>query len=113
MTLMSHAATWHLQGEVTGEDRYGEPVYGPPRDVSTPAWWESLTAEENALRGDVQTVRYRLYVPIDAPAEGADAVTLHSDGRAERCELASSLERQPGGFVVDGYATVVVERVSG
>lgn len=113
MTLMHLRATWHLRGEQTGTDRYGRPVYGAPRDVDTPAWWEALGADEDSLRGDIQTTRYRLYVPESAPPSGADAVTLHGSAGDERCELVGSLERQPEGFEVPGYATVVVQRVSG
>ncbi len=112
MSLFSSLVTLHLRGQKTGVDKYGDPVFGPPQDVDSPAWWEVSGSDEDIANAEQYTQRYNLLLPESAPVSGADAVTLRGV-RDLRCELVGDPSYQPGGFVVDGYIRVVVERVSG
>lgn len=112
MSLFTARATLHLRAEQTGEGRHGTPIYGPPTDVESPAWWEPRTSSEDTAAREQYVDGYWLYLPEDAPVTGADAVTLHGV-LDQRMEVDGQPGYQPGGFVVEGYIRVAVKRVSG
>ena len=108
---MSHRITLHLRPEKTGEDAFGEPVYGEPQDVPhVPAWWEMAGSEEDVAAAEQVLRRYWVYTE-DVRVTYADQITLH--GVVDlRCDLAPP-QHQPGGFIVDGYTRVLATAVSG
>ena len=109
MSLFTESVTLRFRGEKTGEDDYGNDVYGPPRDESWPAWWEPRTSGEDTAAREQVTSGYWLYLPDDAPLDAADAVVLYGD----EYHVDGEPGRQPGGFVVDGYIRAALTRVTG
>lgn len=108
--LFDQRATLHLRGEPTGEeDRHGNPVLGPPRDVAVDAWWEISTSDEDLARAEQQSLRYWLFLPEGAPVRHMDEVTLHGVVD-ERCRPIGAPMLQPGGVIASGYVKVAVER---
>lgn len=112
MSLFSRRVTLHLRAEKVDEDALGEPIYGDPRDVEWSAWWELSSADEDTAASSREEVVYTLYLPQTAPVRAVDAVTLHGFVD-ERCEVEQRPERQPGGFVVEGYIRLSVRVVEG
>ena len=110
--LFTETVTLHLRGELTGTDRYGDPVYGPAQDVSSPAWWEPRVSSEDTAAAEQYVDGYWLYLPAGAPLSGADAVTLHGV-QGMRMEVVGQPGYQPGGFIVESFVKVAVRRVTG
>lgn len=111
MSLFTETATLRFRGEVVGEDDYGNDVYGPPIDEQWPAWWEPRSSGEDSTAREQVTSGYWLYLPLDAPIDAADAVVL--DDPAAEYAVVGEPGRQPGGFIVEGYTRLALERVSG
>lgn len=90
-------------------DDYGNQLPGEPVDTPSPAWVEPLTSREANDRQIQQTYGYVMYLPLDADVTGLDAIVY----RGTEYEMIGEPQHQPGGFIVDGYLRVVVERVTG
>ena len=113
MSLFSHTCILRRRGEQTGTDRYGRPEYGPPTDVECPAWWEMSAESEDTDARNQYVSTYTLYLPLSGPIEGWDAVVLGTDPDGTEYEAVGRPGRQPGGFIVEGYYRVQLERVTG
>jgi hypothetical protein len=109
VSIFTHVVTLRFRGVVTGQDDYGNDVYGPDRDESWPAWWEPRTSGENTTAQEQVTSGYWLYLQLAAPLTAADAVVI--DGR--EYQVVGEPGRQPGGFAIDGYQKAALERVTG
>lgn len=109
MNLFSHSVTLRKRGEQTGETKYGEPIYGPPTDTDSPAWWEPRTSSEDVAAREQYVWGYWLYLPLSADLSGADVVVI--DGL--EYDVVGQPGRQPSGFIVDGFLKVAVERTTG
>lgn len=109
MSLFTLTVTLRKRGEQTGEGQYGEPIYGPPIDTDTPAWWEPRSSDENVAAREQYTSGYWVYTPLSADVSGADVVVL--DG--VEFDVVGEPGRQPGGFIVEGHLKFAVERVTG
>lgn len=109
MNLFSHSVTLRKRGEKIGEDRYGVPEYGPPTDTVSDAWWEPRTSSEDTAAREQYTWGYWVYLPEGTDLDGADLVVI--DG--VEYEVVGQPGRQPGGFIVDGFVKVAVERTTG
>ena len=108
---MTERVTLHLQGQQTGEDPFGDPIYSPATDVpNVPAWWEPAGSSEDLASAAQVTRSYWLYTE-DTRITAADAVTLHGPVDV-RAELAPP-QWQPGGYEVPGFMRVLVTAVNG
>jgi len=90
-------------------DDFGNPIPGAPSDVASVAWYEPLTSREASDRQIQQTYGFVVYLPLTADLDGADAVVIEGD----EYEVVGEPQRQPGGFIVEGYLRAIVERVTG
>lgn len=122
MNLMTEPVGLKLRGEpVPGQfDDYGNPVRGPATVSVVYGWYEPRTSGEDTSAKDQQVFGYWLYLPLDAPLSGADAVvlfgTVDADGQlvgGEEYQVVGEPGRQPGGFIVKGFIKAAVERVTG
>lgn len=109
MTLFTETVLLRSTPPTTEYDQYGNPIPGEPVEVESPAWVEPLTSREANDRQIQQTYGFVVYLPLEADVDGADAIVY--DGTAY--EAIGEPQRQPGGFIVEGYQRVVVERVTG
>lgn len=109
MTLMTQTVTLRTAGQPTGYDDYGNPIPGAPTDLPSPAWYEPLSSREANDRQIQQTYGYVVFLPLAADVDGADAIVIDSDEYA----VIGEPQRQPGGYIVDGFQRVIVERVTG
>lgn len=108
--LMTERLQLRFAGEETGDyDDLGRPIMSPPRDEEWNAWWEPRASTENAQAADQQIWGFWVYLPLEAPLGSADAVVI--DGT--EYEVVGEPGRQPGGFIVDGYISAAVEKVTG
>ena len=108
-SLMTGTVTLRTRGGVSGEDRYGEPIYDPPQDVECPAWIEPRSSGENVAAREQYVFGYTLYLPLDADLDGADVVVVYG----EEHNVIGQPGKQMGGFIVEGYQVAAVERVTG
>lgn len=110
MNLMSQTVTLRFTGDPTGAyDDYGNPVFGPSQDQSWAAWYEPRSSGEDTTAKDQQVYGYWVYLPLEAPLAGADAVLI--GGVVYR--VVGEPGRQPGGTLVPGFQKAAVERVTG
>lgn len=109
MSLFTQQIKLRTLGKVTGTDRYGREQREPDTDVPCAAWWEPRSSNENVAAKDQIVSGYWLYLPPTAQAR-FDQVVL-PDGKAY--EVVGEAGFQPGGFVVEGYFTMAIERVTG
>lgn len=107
--LFSESLVLRFRGEVTGNDEYGNDVVGPPRDEVWPGWFEPRSSGEDTNAREQYVYGYWVYLPFEAPVRGADSVVIFGD----EFRVVGEPGRQPGGFVVDGFTRVAVERVTG
>ena len=107
--LMSETVALRRRSGTPDYDEYGNPVPGPPVDTPSPAWVEPLTSREANDRQIQQTYGYVLYLPLAADVTGADSILYGGREYA----VVGEPQHQPGGFIVDGYQRVMVERVTG
>jgi hypothetical protein len=111
MSLMTERITLHLRATKTGEDPFGNPIYGPPQVVEgVPAWWEPAGSTEDLAAAEQVTESYWVYTE-DTRITYADEVTLHGP-RDIRCNLTPP-QWQPHGFLVPGFHRVLATAVSG
>lgn len=108
-SLFTLSLVLRKRGEKTGETKYGEPIYGPPVDVPSSAWWEPRTSSEDVSAKEQYVSGYWVYLPLSADVAGADVVVI--DGL--EYDVVGEPGRQPGGFIVDGFVKVAVERTTG
>lgn len=113
MSLFSHTCILRTRGEQTGTDLYGRPIYGPPTDTPSAAWWEMTSEAENIAAAGQYVSQYTLYLPLSASLQGWDVVVLGDDADGPEYQAVGRPGRQPGGFVVEGYLRVLLERVTG
>ncbi|NNG20500.1 hypothetical protein HJ590_13175 [Naumannella sp. ID2617S] len=109
LRLFTETVKLRTLGKAIGEDRYGKVQREPDTDVSCPAWWEPRSSTENVAAKDQIVSGYWLYLPPTAQAH-FDQVIL-PDGKTY--EVVGEAGFQPGGFVVEGYYTMAIERVTG
>ena len=110
MSLFTETVKLRMRGGATGGyDEDGNPVYAPARDVPWPAWYEIRGSTEHEDAREQQIYGFWLYLPLEAPLAGADAVVI--DGIEYR--VVGEPGRQPGGFIVDGYVRAAVGKVTG
>jgi len=109
MSLFTETAFLRRRGEVIGQDGRGNDVRGPDVDEASPAWWEPREGTEATSAEEQYVSGYWLYLPLEAPLTGADAVVLHG----LEYEVVGEPGRQPGGFTVEGFQKVAVKRVTG
>lgn len=110
MSLFTETVLLRKRGEPTGDyDDLGNPIFGPDVDVSAPAWYEPRTSGENVAARDQQVWGYVVYLQLDAAVASADAVVI----AGTEYEVVGEPGRQPGGFIVEGYQTVNVEKATG
>ncbi len=110
MSLFTETVILRRRGEPTGEyDDLGRPIIGPDQDEEWPAWYEVGSSSESTDARDRQVWGYVVYLPLDAPLASADAVVIGS----VEYQVIGEPGRQPGGFIVEGYVTAAVERVTG
>lgn len=111
MSLFTTTATVVRRGERTGRDSHGNPIYGPDSRSTHPAWFEPATRAEDLQSGEQYVDGYTVYLPLGVDLSGADAVEL--PGLEGEFHLSGNPGLQPGGFVVEGYQQMLVERVRG
>lgn len=109
MSLFTETVTLRSRGEVTGRDDYGNDIFGPPVESQWSAWTEPRTSGEDTNAREQYVSGFWVYLPLDAPLSGADAVVIDGD----EYEVVGEPGRQPGGFTLDGFQLAAVERVSG
>lgn len=109
MTLFTETVLLRSTEPSGGYDPYGNPLPGVTTEVESPAWLEPLTSSEANDRQIQQTYGYVVYLPLAADVDGADAIVY--DGTAY--EAIGEPQRQPGGFIVEGYQRVIMRRVTG
>lgn len=110
MSLMTETVVLRFRGEETGGfDSRGNPIREPDRDESWPAWYEIKGSTEHEDAREQQIWGFWVYLPLDAPLVGADAVVI--DGVEYR--VVGEPGRQPGGFIVEGYIRAAVEKWTG
>ena len=122
MNLMTEPVGLKVKGEpIPGEyDDYGNPVRGEDSTNVVYGWYEPKSSGEETAAKDQQIYGYWLYLPLDAPLSGADAVVLFGsmDGSGqltggEDYQVVGEPGRQPGGVLVPGFIKAAVERVTG
>lgn len=112
MSLFTEDAVLIRRGAVLEVDRYGRPsVREPDARTPSPAWWEPTSSSEVVAAAEQYIRSYTVYLPLSAQVSGADAIELV--GMDGEFELIGEPMRQPGGFVVEGYFRLLVERVTG
>lgn len=109
MSLFSETVTLVSRGGVTGQDEYGNDMYGPVVRTDYPAWLEQRNGTEDTNAREQSVANMWLFLPLDAPLESVDAVEW--DGRT--WEVDGEPGRQPGGFEVEGYQVAALRRVTG
>lgn len=110
MNLFTEECTLRIRGHATDErNEYGNPIMAPGRDELSPCWYEPRGSTEDTSAKDQQIYGYWLYVPLWTPLAAVDAVAL--DGVTYK--VIGEPARQPGGFIVQGYLKVALERVTG
>lgn len=109
MSLLTETVVLRFRGEVVGVDEYGNDVFGPPRDTEWAGWVEPRASGEDTNAREQYVYGYWVFLPLEAPVSGADAVVWGGD----EFRVVGEPGRQPGGFVVDGFLRVAVERVTG
>ena len=107
--LMTETVVLRRTASSTEYDDYGNPIPGEPTDTPSLAWVEPLTSREANDRQIQQTYGYVMYLPLGADVTGADVILYNGDDYG----VVGEPQRQPGGFIVDGYQRVIVERTSG
>lgn len=107
--LMTQTVVLRTRSTTPSYDQLGNPIPGPDADVSSPAWYEPLGSSEVADAASQQRFGYWVYLPIGTDVDGADAVVI--DGL--EFEVVGPPQTQPGGFIVEGFLRVMVERVTG
>lgn len=95
---------------VTGEDDYGNDVYGWVERTAA-AWWEPRTSGEQTDAREQVTSGYWLYLDEGTALNASAQVKL--GGVGDWYEVDGEPGRQPGGFVVDGYVRVALKEVAG
>lgn len=122
MNLMTEPVGLRLRGEATPDafDDYGNQVYGPGTTAVVSGWYEPRGSGEDTAAKDQQIDGYWVYLPLDAPLTGADAVvlfgTVQEDGTlagGDEYQVVGEPGRQPGGLVVPGFIKAALERVRG
>jgi hypothetical protein len=110
MDLMTETVVLRIKGGPTGEyDDYGNEVTGPPVIETWSAWYEPRSSGEDTVAKDQQVFGYWVYLPLDAPLSGADAVLIEG----VPYEVDGEPGRQPGGSLVPGFIKAAVKRVTG
>lgn len=109
MSLFTESCTLHLEGEEVGRDDWNEPIYSDPEDHESACWVEPAASSEDLDLANRAIFSYQLYVPLDQPVDRASQVSW--DGT--RFNVVGEWLKQPGGFVVDGFYRVLIERVEG
>lgn len=107
--LMTETVTLRRESTSTDYDEYGNPIPGAHVDTPSPAWVEPLSSREANDRQIQQTYGYVMYLPLGADVTGADSIVYGGLDYG----VVGEPQRQPGGFVVEGYQRVIVERVTG
>ena len=107
--LMTETVYLRTRAEGTDFDDYGNPIPGEPTDAECAAWYEPMSSREAADRQQQQTYGYVVFLPLAADLDGADAVVIEG----EEYEVIGEPQRQPSGFIVDGYQRATVQRVTG
>jgi hypothetical protein len=97
-----------LAQQVVGEDAYGNDLVDWVQAVS-PAWLEQRNSTETLNANEQTTASMLLYLPLAAPLSHPDRVVW--DGR--EWHVSGQPGRQPGGFIVEGYQVVSIERTEG
>lgn len=122
MNLMTEPIGLKLRGEpVPGQfDDYGNQVYGPGTVAVHYGWYEPRSSGEDTSAKDQQVYGYWVYLPLDSPLSGADAVVLFGAVNeagglvgGEDYQVVGQPGRQPAGFLVPGFTKAAVEKVSG
>lgn len=112
MSLFTERVTLHLPGGPTGDyDDLGNPITAPDRDVVSRAWCDQRESSEAVDAREQRVWGYWLYLPLTAPAADGMTVTLPHDGQVYRIQGEPS--RQPGGYIVEGYIRMSIERWAG
>lgn len=119
--MYTETLTLRRQGQVTGTDRYGNPIYGPPVEHQVPAWYEPTESTEGVAAQDQRVSGYWVNLPptYRAPDDSvvatreavtaADAVVI--DGN--EYDVFGDVGVTPRGFVLDTQVRFRVERVTG
>lgn len=109
MTLLTETVLLRSTAPSGSYDQYGNPLPGVTTETESPAWLEPLSSREANDRQIQQTYGYVVFLPLAADVDGADVIVIEGD----EYEAIGEPQRQPGGFVVEGYQRVIVERVTG
>lgn len=122
MSLFTEVCILRTRGTQTGTDRYSVPIYGPPTDTPSFAWWEMTSEAENIAAAGQYISQYTLYLPLSASLQGWDVVVLDTIPDSDPpVAIPGAVEyravgrpgRQPSGFIVEGFHRVLLERVTG
>lgn len=62
------------EGASTDEDRYGNPIPGPPAIVTFAAFVQPMDATEDEIGRDVRISRYEVWTAPDAPITGTASI---------------------------------------
>lgn len=109
MSLFTETVTLRSTDPSGSYDPYGNPLPGVTTETESPAWVEPLSSREANDRQIQQTYGYVVYLPLGADVDGADAIVYNGT----EYQAVGEPQRQPGGFVVEGYQRVIVERTTG
>lgn len=110
MSLFTVPITVRHPGGPTGvEDGYGIPVIGPPTERTEYCWYEPRGSSEDST-GKLQKIDgYLVYLPGGTVIDADDAIKING----KWYELDGDPGETPDGFILDGFLTLEVRRVTG
>lgn len=94
--------------EPTGQDDYGNDVYGEV-ETTSPAWLQQVNGTESTDAREQSVANMLLFLPLGPSLEAVDRI----EWAGKRWEVYGEPGRQPGGFIVDGYQVVAIRKVTG
>ena len=110
MSLFTETVDLKIRGGKTGDyDARGNPIYKPDRTETVPAWYEPRDSTEAVVAQDQQVWGFWLYLPGDTEMDDVYAVMI----RGAEYHIVGEPGFQPGGFIVDSYFRLAVERTTG
>lgn len=109
-SLFTETVTVRRAGGETGEyDEYGLPITSPPTDVVLPAWYEPRGSSEDVTAKEQQNNGYWLYMQRGHDVDAQDQVLIEGDWY----EVDGEPGRVPNAFILSGYMSVALKRVTG
>lgn len=109
-SLFTEMVTVRHPGGLTGEyDKYGQPIESPPFTETVSAWYEPRGSSEDVAAKDQQINGYWLYMNRAYDLSSEDQVMIEGNWY----EVDGEPGRMPNGFLLGGYSSVALRRVTG